>query len=124
MATEYQNPDTQHACLLDFLTPVVLQPSRFFCCSFILIYVKPLMDTIYPKKRKNQTQDSFPLIMFVKLAKEQSVFVRKLEGFEENNNKRKRCTWKIELNKTREEPAGAPAQEGERDRETKRENST
>jgi hypothetical protein len=82
------------------------------------------MDTIYPKKRKNQTQDSFPLIMFVKLAKEQSVFVRKLEGFEENNNKRKRCTWKIELNKTREEPAGAPAQEGERDRETKRENST
>jgi hypothetical protein len=58
--------------------------------------------------------------MFVKLAKEQSVFARKREGFEENN-KRKRCTWKIEFNKTREEPAGAPAQEGERDRETKRE---
>jgi hypothetical protein len=59
--------------------------------------------------------------MFVKLGKEQSAFARKLEGLEENNNKRKRCTWKIELNKTRKEPAGAPAQEGERDRETKRE---
>jgi hypothetical protein len=46
--------------------------------------------------------------MFVKLVKEQSVFERKLEGFEENNNKRKRRTWKIELNKTREKPAGAP----------------
>ncbi len=80
------------------------------------------MDTIYvPKKLEIQIQDSFPLIMFVKLGKEQSAFARKLEGLEENNNKRKRCTWKIELNKTRKEPAGAPAQEGERDRETKRE---
>jgi hypothetical protein len=59
--------------------------------------------------------------MFVKLPKEQSVFARKLGGYEENNNERERCTWKIELNKTREEPAGAPAQGGERDRETKRE---